>query len=206
MKHWIIDFDNEPLPSWRVAMPEALVLHREAATNVASDEAGIVWCRLRSGELPETILPRIVRGPKQALVLLCDEPEDALIAQAMAMGASGCCNSRAAPEVLAQVALVVANGGLWVGQSLLQRLVATTAGVLAQQRPAEAKKDEWAVHLSEREAQVAHLVAGGASNKEIAQQLFITERTVKAHMTAIFEKTGVRDRLQLSLKINGMSI
>ena len=59
--------------------------------------------------------------------------------------------------------------------------------------------------LSEREGQVAKLVAGGASNKEIADRLSIAERTVKAHLTAIFEKTGARDRLQLSLKVNGMN-
>lgn len=53
---------------------------------------------------------------------------------------------------------------------------------------------------------MAKLVAGGASNKEIAGQLSITERTVKAHLSAVFEKLGLRDRLQLSLKINGLSI
>jgi len=42
--------------------------------------------------------------------------------------------------------------------------------------------------------------------KRIADQLAITERTVKAHLTVIFEKLGVRDRLQLSLRINGLKI
>jgi len=60
--------------------------------------------------------------------------------------------------------------------------------------------------LSEREVQVARLIANGASNKEIADRLVITERTVKAHLTAIFEKLGVRDRLQLSLRVNGVRI
>ncbi|QKV57525.1 MAG: response regulator transcription factor [Dechloromonas sp.] len=43
-----------------------------------------------------------------------------------------------------------------------------------------------------------------AANKEIATRLEITERTVKAHLSAIFEKLGVRDRLQLSLRVNGV--
>lgn len=207
MKHWIVDFNNEPLPTWQAAMPDAIVLRRDAAGDIPQDQAGIIWCRLRAGESPEVVLKGVSHGSGQAIVLLCDEPEDAVIAQAMAAGVSGCCNSRAAPEVLAQVALVVGNGGLWIGQSLLQRLVATTVGIIGQQpRQVEAKSDAWAGLLSDREAQVAHLVAGGASNKEIARQLFITERTVKAHMTAIFEKLGVRDRLQLSLKINGLAI
>lgn len=66
--------------------------------------------------------------------------------------------------------------------------------------------DTWSALLSERELQAAKLVAGGASNKEIADQLAITERTVKAHLSAIFEKLGVRDRLQLSLRINGVKL
>ena len=53
---------------------------------------------------------------------------------------------------------------------------------------------------------MARLVAGGASNREVAEQLSITERTVKAHLSAIFEKLGLRDRLQLSLRINGVQV
>jgi len=139
------------------------------------------------------------------VVLLSDEPDEAQILQALALGAAGCCNSRAAPAVLRQVALVVSNGGLWVGQALLGKLVGATSHRLGR-LPPEAKNDDWAELLSEREGQVARLVANGASNKEIAEQLAITERTVKAHLTAIFEKLGVRDRLQLSLRINGLRI
>jgi DNA-binding NarL/FixJ family response regulator len=60
--------------------------------------------------------------------------------------------------------------------------------------------------LSDRERQVAQLVASGSSNREVAEQLSISERTAKAHLTSIFEKLGLRDRLQLSLKINGLTI
>jgi DNA-binding NarL/FixJ family response regulator len=125
--------------------------------------------------------------------------------QALALGAAGCCNSRSAPAVLRQVAVVVSNGGLWVGQSLLRQLVGATSRRLGQ-LPGGAENDDWSGFLSEREVQVARLIANGASNKEIADRLVITERTVKAHLTAIFEKLGVRDRLQLSLRVNGVRI
>lgn len=123
--------------------------------------------------------------------------------QALAAGAAGCCNSHAAPEVLQQVALVVANGGLWVGQSLLRRVVDNSARLIQRQTGAVGQED-WSGALSEREVQVARLVAEASSNKEIARQLAISERTVKAHLTSIFEKLGLRDRLQLSLRINGL--
>jgi DNA-binding NarL/FixJ family response regulator len=56
--------------------------------------------------------------------------------------------------------------------------------------------------LSERERAVALCVARGESNKEITQKLDIAERTIKAHLTTIFEKLGVRDRLQLAVLLN----
>ena len=55
--------------------------------------------------------------------------------------------------------------------------------------------------LTARELSVAEMVASGSNNREIASDLEITERTVKAHLTAIFEKLGVRDRVQLAIKV-----
>jgi len=57
--------------------------------------------------------------------------------------------------------------------------------------------------LTPRENAVAKAVAAGQSNKEVARQLDITERTVKAHLSAVFTKLGVRDRLHLVLAISG---
>jgi DNA-binding NarL/FixJ family response regulator len=205
MQHWIIDRPAEALSSWREALPGAQLLSRAELARQRFTGAGVIWSRLHAGEPLDAALAGIERSGGQPLVLLCDLPDEALVLAALERGAAGCCNSRAAPEVLRQVALVVANGGLWVGQSLLRQLVGATARRLGQ-LPEEAKKDDWGDALSEREREVAGLVAGGASNKEVAERLAITERTVKAHLSAIFEKLGVRDRLQLSLRINGLKI
>jgi len=205
MQHWIFDREAAMLASWQEAMPTARALARREISNLPGDEPGILWCRLRSGEALDEVLSAIHGAPRYPLVLLCDEPDDAIVMQALEAGAAGCCNTHAAPEVLRQVALVVGNGGLWVGQSLLRQLVGSTARTLGQ-RSREEKRDDWAQLLSEREVQVARLVAGGASNKEVASQLSITERTVKAHLGAIFEKLSLRDRLQLSVRVNGLTV
>ena len=205
MQHWIIDRDSDPVSSWLEAMPAARMVPRAVLPNARFEGPGVIWCRLRSGESADAVLAMVDRAGVQPVVLLCDEPDEPLVMQALALGVAGCCNTHAAPDVLRQVALVVANGGLWVGQSLLRKLVGATSHRLGQ-HPTEAKNDEWSALLSDREVQVARLVAGGSSNREIAEQLAITERTVKAHLTAIFEKLGVRDRLQLSLRINGLKI
>lgn len=205
MQHWIVDREAVALPSWQEAIPKAVMLRRDQMPAVSLEEPGVFWCRLRSGEVLDAVFPRQALGVGQLVVVLADEPNEWVVSEALASGASGCCNTHSAPEVIRQVALVVENGGLWIGQSLLQRLVGSTSRLLGQRSSGRSNEDCLAL-LSERESQVARLVAGGASNKEIAAQLFITERTVKAHLSAVFEKLGLRDRLQLSLKINGLGI
>jgi DNA-binding NarL/FixJ family response regulator len=205
MQHWIIDREASPLPTWLEAMPAVRLLRRDQLVGARFAGTGVIWSRLRSGEAVEQALAGIDRSGGQPIVLLGDEPDEAQVLQALALGAAGYCNSLSAPAVLRQVAVVVSNGGLWVGQSLLRQLVGATSRRLGQ-LPREAENDDWSALLSEREIQVARLVANGASNKEIADQLAITERTVKAHLTAIFEKLGLRDRLQLSLRVNGIRV
>lgn len=203
MEHCFIDRQPVALRNWQEAMPLARFVRRAEMPAMVGE--GFFWFRLRSGEKPGDVLP--LAGPLagQHFVLLADEPDEDTVLQALAAGAAGCCNSHAAPEVLQQVALVVANGGLWIGRSLLRRVVDNSARILERQA-AVARQEDWAGPLSEREVQVARLVAEARSNKEIASQLSISERTVKAHLTSIFEKLGLRDRLQLSLRINGLPL
>lgn len=205
MRHWIVDREGAFLPSWLEAFPQASMLRRDKSLPLPGRDPLIIWFRCRSNELPESILqfPELTDG--QFVIMLADEPEESLVASALAHGAAGCCNTYAAPDVLRQVAVVVEHGGLWIGQALLQRLIGGASRVLAAGTGRQ-RSDDWTIVLSEREAQVARLVSGGASNKEIAHELSITERTVKAHLSAIFEKLGLRDRLQLSLRINGMGL
>ena len=204
MASWFLNYSAAVPASWLEAMPDGVVLPR-SRMNAWGENPGIVWVRLASGESPSALASDLQLAPGQQLVMLADEPNEALIVEAMAAGAAGCCNTHAAPEVLRQVALVVTNGGLWVGQSLLRQVVSGATRMLQQRAGQGTSSSDWQTKLSERECEVAGSIATGASNKEIAQQLGITERTVKAHLSAIFEKLGIRDRLQLSLIINGVS-
>lgn len=202
MQHWFVDRVPDPMATWLEAFPAAKMLRREDIQSLALEANGIIWFRLHSGEVADSALSSVRIKGGQLVVVLADEPDDALVTSALSFGASGCCNTHAAPEVLRQVALVVENGGFWVGQHLLQQLLGTTSRALKTGR--REPRVDWSSLLSEREVEVARLVAGGASNKEIAMQLTITERTVKAHLSAVFEKLDLRDRLQLSLRVNGV--
>ena len=124
-------------------------------------------------------------------------PDEETGLTALQQGCVGYCHAFADPGMLQQVVQVVSAGELWVGRALLTRLLSAV-----QQRETPAAADPLAGRLSEREAQVARLAAQGVSNKQIARDLDITERTVKAHLTSSFAKLGVADRLQLSLLLN----
>lgn len=183
--------------TWRAAFPEAGC----ARPSEPLAGQGTIWVLVPPGQPAARLVgPIRRRAGERPLVILADEPTEDDALAALEAGAAGYCNSHAAPEVLKQVATVVGNGGLWVGQRLMQRLLAGTARLV----PASSAAGDWSATLTEREREVAQAVAQGASNKEIARQLDITERTVKAHVGAILEKLGARDRLQLSLIVNGI--
>lgn len=193
------------LPRWGEAFKtgRAGKIHTSRPGSVAG-KVDLVWLRLEQG-VPvavqmERLAPRLKQVP---CVVLSDLPTDEEAMAAFSAGARGYCNTHAVAQVLVQVAAVVLQGGLWIGESLMQRLVSATSRVQAQASGTSAVSPSWSKDLTEREYEVAATLAAGASNKEIARALGITERTVKAHVGAILEKLHVRDRLQLSLVVNG---
>jgi len=87
----------------------------------------------------------------------------------------------------------VANGELAFADEVAQGIITAMADEPQQQQPSNMNR------LSEREKQIAYLVARGLKNRDIATQLAISENTVKRHLQSIFSKTGARDRLELAV-------
>ena len=116
-------------------------------------------------------------------------------------GAKGCCRRGIDPESLQQVLSVTYGGGVWVTRSLLPRLVTELRRYAdAQHRPAQEKPvPDKLSELTRREREIVRLIVGGASNKHVATVLDISERTVKGHLSNVFQKLGVSDRLKLVL-------
>jgi len=199
--HCFFSANGDALPRWHGAFPglELAVIGR----SIAGIDRGpvIAWVRLPEGQRPAEAIAHVRAAIGEApVIVLSDRPDDEEAVACFAAAARGYCNSHALPEVLQRVAQVVSQGGLWIGESLMQRLLQGTARIPVPTMGHGAT--DWAALLTEREREVATAVAAGASNKEVARQLGITERTVKAHTGAIFDKLGVRDRLQLSLLIH----
>lgn len=132
-----------------------------------------------------------------------DRPNDREGAACLKAGCVGYANTYISSPRLKMAVEAVISGLAWVGKSLMQYLVREVANE-AQQRGQDIPMAGNGVtkDLSPREREIAHLVAGGLQNQSIADTLGITERTVKAHLSAIYSKTGTNGRLALALRIN----
>lgn len=191
-----------PQPRWSEAFPQARFFSR--ADELPRQERGdIVWL---AAEVPgwRSVLAHLrSQMPEYAVVVLSLQPDAHEGLAALELGARGYCHGLASAALLTEVAEVVRRGGLWVGPDLMQRLVIGLQGRLSGAPRATPAPGLSA--LSTREREVAEEVAAGKSNKEVARALDITERTVKAHLSSVFDKLGVRDRVQLVLRLGAAS-
>lgn len=209
-RHVFVSPSGEALPRWLQAFPDAGVIRPGTAiTPLAAD--ALVWLRLdQARPALEQMIELRERVGSARVIVLANQPDNEEALTLFSSGARGYCNAHATAANLRQVASVVEAGGLWIGEALMQRLLASTQTAMAKLPTARLVQDQTARitadHLStltQREQEVARAVANGSSNKEIARQLDITERTVKAHVGAVFQKLKVRDRLHLALIVNG---
>lgn len=132
--------------------------------------------------------------PKQAFLVFPNQPSQMAALRLFAKGVKGQCSPYIGEDQLQLVLSVVASGEIWGGKAFIQKLISQSA---MQGITDNSELDV----LSEREKSVAQYIAEGLSNKQIAQRMDITERTVKAHLTTIFKKTHTRDRLSLALLV-----
>ena len=128
------------------------------------------------------------------VIVLSDIPSYAEGQNLLQKGIKGYANTYIHAKHLKQAFMHIKSGNIWLYPSFMQELIAQT---FVQTN----SRDKLLEKLSLREKETALEVAKGKSNKEIATELNITERTVKAHMSSIFEKVGVSDRFALALML-----
>lgn len=119
--------------------------------------------------------------------------------EVISSGARGYIHAYMPSTAINTVLQSVNSGSVWMGPTLLARLLRD----LGNKMPIRLR--DWSAGLTDREKEIAKRAAKGHSNQAIAEALGITERTVRAHLTAIFEKLSVSDRLQLALKVHGIT-
>ncbi|MGA2218800.1 MAG: response regulator transcription factor [Terracidiphilus sp.] len=150
----------------------------DRSSSAGSLETLRATCRARPG------LRQIVIGPIG---------NDEVVQQAIIAGARAYVDPTAGPEVLIKAVEEVMGGSIWAPRRVLSKLIDRLLSV-----PDRDNTDD-NPHLTEREREVLDLLLLARSNREIAEQLGIEERTVKAHVGRLMRKTGVDNRIALSM-------
>ena len=132
-------------------------------------------------------------SPRTKIVLLSSSPGVREGLSALKVGIRGYCNRDVDLSLLKNAVEIVQKGEIWVRPNLLSHLVEMVTSLT------DHKPNTQLDHLTRREYEIACLVGQAASNKEIANQLNVTEKTVKAHLTTIFRKLRLSGCLQLAL-------
>jgi DNA-binding NarL/FixJ family response regulator len=131
---------------------------------------------------------------------MSDKPDEEEALSFLKLGIVGYANTYISPPLLLEALRVVLDGRVWLGQAIIQRLIQETAAAASGDKGSAARTA--LSGLTKAERMIAERVAQGASNLEIAAEFKITERTVKAHLTSIYDKTKTGNRLNLALLIN----
>jgi DNA-binding NarL/FixJ family response regulator len=128
------------------------------------------------------------RGSETRVLLLTMSGDEQMVAQAIAAGAGGLVSKNAEGCVLFDAVRALATGGAFIDQQLARGLLQRVAPLVD-----ESLVDE---RLTAKESEILQALAIGLAAKEIAQRLFISEETVKTHLSRIYRKLGVNDRVK----------
>jgi DNA-binding NarL/FixJ family response regulator len=134
-------------------------------------------------------------GPTRVILLTAGIDRSDIV-KALRLGARGLVLKESATVLLLEAIRTVMAGEYWVGRETVSDLVAALRTLTEESGRSEPVLN---FGLTVREVQITALVAAATSNKEIANHLGITEKTVKHHLTNIFDKLGVSSRLELAL-------
>ena len=167
---------------------------QEALAKARELEPDVVLMDIRMPELDGLeATRRLASGDGSARVLMLTTFDlDEYVYEAMKAGASGFLLKDVRPEQLAEAVRVVAAGDSLLAPAITQRLIAE---FVRRPPPGSGAPSELS-ELTERELEVLKLIARGLSNGEIASELFVSEATVKTHVTHVLSKLKLRDRVQ----------
>lgn len=170
-------------------MPQALEVAKAQPCDVI-----LLDLDLSGDDGSKLITPLLRLQPDAHVLILTGLRHPEIGRKVTALGARGIVLKEHASEALLKAIECVHRGELWMDRSLMASMISDF------QRPPEAKVDPEAVKiqtLTPRERDVIALIGEGLKNKDIAKRLFLSETTVRHHLTSVFAKLEVSDRLEL---------
>lgn len=199
LNHLILTEPNFLPPNWQQGLNNVSIIQftgGQPPELPSDDNRFVVWVLSSAPDWELMVQHYGVRSPVIVMSKMPNLPE---LQKALETGARGYIEALANPVQLDQAASSVSQGALWIAAPMLSRLL----GILSSALPKPQDPPEWQEKLSKREREVAAIVATGVTNREVAEKLHITVRTVKEHLTSIFAKLGIQDRLHLILLTRG---
>ncbi|MBI2358515.1 MAG: response regulator transcription factor [Deltaproteobacteria bacterium] len=159
--------------------------------------------KMPKGDVIQTLLEVRDKSPATKVLILTAFSEDENILNAAKGGAKGYVLKGVSSLTLVQAIKTVQGGGLWIDKELPSaesfEEIARAQAVSYESEPA----NEAVKNLTKRELEILRLVAEGLTNEEIGKRIFISEKTVKTHLTNIFDKLKVNNRFKAALLIMG---
>jgi len=159
------------------------------ALETAPPDLLLMDMELREGGAPGLILKINEHNLRTRVLVYSAQSHESHVLEAMRCGAHGYVTSDAGPGQLCEAMRVVAGGEFYIDPAIASKVVATVGR--KHERRARVSRE-----LTPREVAVLHRLAAGMRNSEIASDLYITERTVKYHITSMFNKLRARNRTQ----------
>ena len=181
---------------------------REAIELVARTAPDVVLMDMQMPVLDGVAATRDIRAkhPNTQVIVLTTFDDDEYVFEGLRAGAVGYLLKDVTSDRLAEAIRSAARGESFLEPSVAAKVVAEFTRLADAPLLRERANHTLVEPLSNREFEILHLVATGASNKEIAATLVITEGTVKNHVTNILGKLGVRDRTQAALKAKELGL
>ncbi len=168
--------------------------------------ADAVLCDAKKLDDDASLLSLFANKNARFLIIGKNWPEQKQI-NVLVHGAAGYCDEEEAEKTLSKAIESILQGDIWIRRALVPKVISVLTGNLHGMKPHHVTADmrekliRMADSLSEREIEVANLIRKGENNKGIAQVMNISERTVKAHLSSIFRKFDVEDRLRLAIRL-----
>lgn len=149
-----------------------------------------------AGDSGVDLLPQLLEATdnKAKVILLTAVQDEETHREAVRRGAMGLVRKEQAADMLVKAIEKVYSGEIWLERTMTASVFRELRGVDYRSKDPEQAKIE---SLTEREREVIELIGEGLKNQEIAERLFISSSTVRHHLTSIYDKLGVSDRLEL---------